>query len=863
MTRLRTAGVSIGALVMVAATAAFCAAWAENALSITAIVAFIAGLGIAFGSILGVPGWKPDAATPGGPDLWDRTGTWVAEHGALGAVLVVTLIIAAVHANVFLGEPYGDDLTFHMAESKRIADCLAVGDLDFWNPSANGGYASAYYYQVLPQLASAIPSAIFGHHLFWFQLSIFLPLVLAPAAAYRGMRLLGCTPWQSAVAAACACLMNGESRWGSGNAGTFQVGLYTQTWALAAFPLALGHGVRWVRDRQGLAPSIAWGVFVGLCHPFAGIALGLALFAGLVVQLRTLVQLSPMVRKWAWVSAGVLVLAFGILLEIVECTDLDLLGLEALRSPDDFVGLYIMPGIPMLIGGVWIYRALVAEYAQPTHGTEAERTVIGQFGRICLLGALLAVATMPGWITLAIDYKGFGGFPHRVNDEVGPGLVGLLVGRKDPGFTGYFHGDILDFGYGAHILTWGMPLVWLFARDRKLSWLWAPAALFAVFLAAGPHLGKSEDDLFPMVRFLGAMQTCLALGTGAGVVWIATWLGTQPEDAPMIARVRRWLFGRVSGAQVLYGLRTAIAAAAAALCVLLVAGGSTSLGARVNVLERSNPARIQMMTIIAKLRELPQGRKQVGPGCENHWWNLLSWVYGARPSTLQMGGGGLQASPNYDFLWNDHEYKKTAWLYDAPYVVVGKDKGKDVPGDEVFSTEEYVIKKLPSPGFVSPIQITGSLPDGKHAAHVAALEWLKGDSPIADLMLAYAPGVKSEEPRATVTGAREQLSPGDDPDVVANVDVTRQTSFVLRESWHPRWHAYIDGEETQVHRVTPDFPAIDVPAGKHLLAFRFERPWWAQASWLMWPLVVFGAWLGAKAAGRSNRRPFGSADAAA
>jgi hypothetical protein len=42
--------------------------------------------------------------------------------------------------------------------------------------------------------------------------------------------------------------------------------------------------------------------------------------------------------------------------------------------------------------------------------------------------------------------------------------------------------------------------------------------------------------------------------------------------------------------------------------------------------------------------------------------------------------------------------------------------------------------------------------------------------------------------------------------------------------------------------VTPDFPAVDVPPGKHTLAMRFERPWWAHAAWLVWPLTALGAW---------------------
>src|ERR1700761_1917434 len=155
------------------------------------------------------------------PDAWDVLGAWIAKHGALPGLLAITIAVFFVHSHVFAGESAGDDLSFHFAESARIADCIRNLDFDWWNPSANGGFASAYYYQVIPQLASALPTAIFGHHLFFFQLSIVLPLIMAPACAYRGMRLMGATPWQATAAAFCVAFMNGESRWGSGNAGTF------------------------------------------------------------------------------------------------------------------------------------------------------------------------------------------------------------------------------------------------------------------------------------------------------------------------------------------------------------------------------------------------------------------------------------------------------------------------------------------------------------------------------------------------------------------------------------------------------------------------------------------------------------------
>jgi hypothetical protein len=210
-----------------------------------------------------------------------------------------------------------------------------------------------------------------------------------------------------------------------------------------------------------------------------------------------------------------------------------------------------------------------------------------------------------------------------------------------------------------------------------------------------------------------------------------------------------------------------------------------------------------------------------------------------------MGGGGLQASPNYDFLWTVKDFVKNAWVYDAPILVFLKTNEDTMPiGDEILETKHYQARRLPSPGLVSPVQITGTLPPGRKPARAAAIAWFKTDLPQKDHVLVYDGfGAPGGEPHGTVARAFRQDSPGDAADIYAEVDVTEKTTFMARESWHPRWHAYLDRVEVPVRRVTPDFPAVDVPPGHHVIAWRFERPWWAQAAWLAWPLVPLLAWL--------------------
>jgi len=107
----------------------------------------------------------------------------------------------------------------------------------------------------------------------------------------------------------------------------------------------------------------------------------------------------------------------------------------------------------------------------------------------------------------------------------------------------------------------------------------------------------------------------------------------------------------------------------------------------------------------------------------------------------------------------------------------------------------------------------------------------------------YGYGGLMQAPDAKVLRAFRQDSPGDAADIYAVVDAAAPTTVMARESWHPRWHAYIDGVPAPVRRVTPDFPAVDVSPGHHVIALRFERPWWAHVSWLPWPVMPLVAWL--------------------
>lgn len=690
----------------------------------------------------------------------DRRLPWL----AIGAL---TILLLAVYSGVFRGEPAGDDLTFHLAEIRRIADCFRAGDFDLWNTSANAGYASAYYYQVIPLAVPAAIAAITGTDvLFWFQLSIVLPLALVPLAGYRGMRLLGATRWGAVAAAAAVPFAISSSRWGHGADGTFTVGLYTQTWAFAAFPLALGHAFVWITRGRNLGAAIAWGAFVGMCHPFAGIALGVAVVAGVICDAVT-----------APIAAGAR----------------RVLGNGAVAA---------------------LARRLAVTPLSHEQPAADEGAITPRLVRVLGLGTALLLASAAAWLPVVIDYSGFGGFPHRVADEDGPGFVGLM--------RWYALGGLLD-SRRVQALTWALPLVLLLARARYLRWLWGAALAYAFLLSIGPHL-ITQDDLLPAVRFLGSLQIVLALGIGAGLL-------------PVGARLRAVLESRFGAA----AANSALVVLAAAMIGGVVGWGSLVQVQRLRVAGDDEAThRSELMRVIDALAKAPPGRKQGLDRAGNHWWNLLPFVYAERPALLQMGGGGLQSSPNYDFLWTHRDPARTAWLFDAPYVASSLPVPSSVPAGRVLiKTKHYEVRQLPAPGLVSPVQVTGVLPYGRKVAHRAALDWLANASVYRDQLLAYAGyGGSGPAPQATVLAVRRNLSSGDEPDIIAEVQVETASTFVFRDSWHPRWTGLIDGKAVPVRRLTPDFPALDVGPGTHTIALRFDRPWWAFAAWLLWPMLA-------------------------
>jgi hypothetical protein len=291
--------------------------------------------------------------------------------------------------------------------------------------------------------------------------------------------------------------------------------------------------------------------------------------------------------------------------------------------------------------------------------------------------------------------------------------------------------------------------------------------------------------------------------------------------------------------------------------LLVVIGGARTLHGRVRPLADFHDwDRPELMRMIERMRGASPGRLQIRLGAACHWTVLLPYVYTGRPAALVLGGAGVQSSPNFDVTWRtaDEAPGRIAWAFDAPLLLMPHAAADGLAeGTVLLDGATYQLRELPSPGLVGPVRVVGELPPGQAEARAAALRWMRSDALFRNDVLAVA-GPEGVTTTSTDDGrqgrvhsvARLGSSISAEVEVDAGAD---PITFAVRESWHPRWTATVDGAGAAVRRITPVYMAVDVPAGRHTLALRFDRPVWTWLLWLLWPLVTMGAWLLARRPG--------------
>jgi len=408
-------------------------------------------------------------------------------------------------------------------------------------------------------------------------------------------------------------------------------------------------------------------------------------------------------------------------------------------------------------------------------------------------------------------------------------------------------GELLDHGRPPVVTAFvGLGLLYALARRDRLGRLFAGLFVLWLLLYFGrPTWGRLLDVLpagydLPLHRFIGGVHLFAIPLAGYGLAFVVDCLATP----------RHWL---------------RIITAAVTLALLL----SPALTERAAYLQRSRrwkadaEAALRTNTdwreLLTQLRALGGGRCYVG-------------IPGRAPEYLRVGGIPLTALCLLDgidtlgFLWIAITWAGDVQVWFDPdnplhcrtfgvrYLVF--DEGRPPPpfARLLSAVGRYRIYQVADASYFGVVDVPFAVPCTKRSVYEVGHAWLHSGLPGADQYPALRIGRYGPPDMPVVdfvaqnTFARAAEGPPERAGRVlrvkdpwsCDVELTRPAAVVRRAAYHAGLRATVDGQDAQVFPVTPGFAAVQVPAGSHLVQFRYEpaRRWpWALAGIVAFALV--------------------------
>lgn len=190
-------------------------------------------------------------------------------------LFAATLVLGRLVRILSGAEPWGEEIPMILSEARGLLDGLRAGDPSGWIHGANLGYPAGLFTPVLPSLLVAMVAWGGTDLVTALKLCLMAALVLQPITTAIGLRLGGLSPWRASFGGFAVAMITSMLEFGVGVEGAFRTGLYPQTWALVALPLACGAGVRCIRTGERAFLAMGAAVLVVLCEPIHMVSVAL------------------------------------------------------------------------------------------------------------------------------------------------------------------------------------------------------------------------------------------------------------------------------------------------------------------------------------------------------------------------------------------------------------------------------------------------------------------------------------------------------------------------------------------------------------------------------------------------------------
>ena len=170
-------------------------------------------------------------------------------------------------------------------------------------------------------------------------------------------------------------------------------------------------------------------------------------------------------------------------------------------------------------------------------------------------------------------------------------------------------------------------------------------------------------------------------------------------------------------------------------------------------------------------------------------------------------------------------------LYNVHYVILPSTTKPSVPAQLIESKGDWWLWSVPTTGYLRVVDTTPAITAdrtnlGQHVAgFLASSAPADGRIPViafgGDAAATPTTGLSEIRPGAAGRVTLQYEQPNDGVfggTVVAN----RPAVVMLKATYHPRWTVTVDGKPAKTQMLAPSFVGVAVPAGQHVVEFRYE-----------------------------------------
>jgi hypothetical protein len=257
----------------------------------------------------------------------------------------------------------------------------------------------------------------------------------------------------------------------------------------------------------------------------------------------------------------------------------------------------------------------------------------------------------------------------------------------------------------------------------------------------------------------------------------------------------------------------------------------------------------QIEALLSTLRNLPPGR--VYAGLANGWGG--GYRVGAVPLYSLLTSAGFD---NLGYLYHPYSFNADLQvlfderrpelynLFNVRYVVAPRDRRLPEFVQPIAEFGRHRLYRVETSGYFEPVESDTTFAGQKSEFYPAASRWLAGDwprsrqhptlqlaGPAPDYQQSFPLGQAANllsasarptgEPGGALLGERAEAGR-----FWAAVRAERDVTLMLKATYHPNWHAYLDGVEVSTRMLMPSYLGISVPPGNHRVYLEYRsQPW--------------------------------------